>query len=97
MGSSSGSPLQARLEVNVFTIILILAAIIVLISIVYFISRLITGYLNSPEYLEKKKNRPTSAGDINEIATRCSLAKEEKDVLALICKANRTPNIRFMG
>ena len=96
MGSISGSPLQARLEVNVFTIILILAVIIVLISVVYFISRLITGYLNSPEYLEKKKNRPTSAGDINEIATRCSLAKEEKDVLALICKANRTPNIRFM-
>lgn len=96
MGSSSGSPLQARLEVNVFAILLILAAIIVVIAFIYVISRLITNYLNSPEYLEKKKNSPTSAKDINEISTHCSLTKEEKEVLSLICKNNRTPNIKYM-
>lgn len=96
MGGTSGSPLQARLEVNVFSVILILAAIIVVLAIVYIISRLITNYLNSPDYLEKKKNRPTSQKDINEIAVRCSLAKEEKDILSNICKNNRTPNIKYI-
>ena len=96
MGGTSGSPLQARLEVNVFSVILILAAIIVVITVVYMISKIITNYLNSPEYIEKKKNRPTSQKDINEIATRCSLSKEEKDILSNICKNNRTPNIKYI-
>ena len=63
MGSTSGSPLQARLEVNVFMVILILIAIIVVVAFIYVISRLITNYTNSPEYIEKKKNRPTSHKD----------------------------------
>lgn len=92
----TGSPLQARLEVNVFSIILILIAIIFLIALVYIISKAFTNYINSPGYLEKKKNRPTSIKDINELSAQCSLVKEEKDVLTLICRNHKTPNIKYL-
>ncbi|MCR4822788.1 MAG: PilZ domain-containing protein [Treponema sp.] len=92
----SGSPLQARLEVNVFTVILILLALVFLITVIYFLSKTITSYFNSPAYIEKKKNRPTSAKDINEVSTACGLTREEKDILAAICKNHRTPNIKFI-
>ena len=92
----TGSPLQARLEVNVFSVILILVAIIFIIGIIYIISKSITNYHNSPAYLEKKKNRPTSIKDITELSSQCSLVKEERDVLALICKNHKTPNIKYV-
>ena len=92
----TGSPLQARLDVNVFSIIIILVAIIFVIGIIYSISKVFTNYINSPAYLEKKKNRPTSVKDLTELANHCSLVKEEKDVLALICKNHRTPNIKYI-
>lgn len=92
----TGSPLQARLEINVFSVIIILIAIIFVIGCIYAFSKVITTYLNSPAYLEKKKNRPTSAKDLNELSSQCSLVKEEKDVISLICKNHRTPNIKYI-
>ena len=92
----TGSPLQARLEVNIFTVVIILIAIIFVIALIYFVSRTITNHLNSPAYIEKKKNRPTSLKDINELSTLCSLVKEERDILSIICKNHKTPNIKYI-
>ena len=92
----TGSPLQARLDVNVFSIILILIVIFFVIALIFIISKFITSYVHSPAYIEKKKNRPTSAKDINEISVLCSFSKEEKEVLSQICKIYRTPNIKFL-
>ena len=92
----TGSPLQARLEVNVFSVVLIIIGIFFVIGLVYAVSRMITTYLNSPAYLEKKKNRPTSIKDITEISNQCALVKEERDVLFLICKNHKTPNIKYI-
>lgn len=92
----TGSTIQARAELNVMKVVIILAAVFLAIAVVYIISKAITGYLNSPAYIEKKKNRPTSAKDISEIAASCSLVKEERDVFALICKAHDTPNIKYL-
>ncbi|WP_294427704.1 PilZ domain-containing protein [uncultured Treponema sp.] len=92
----TGSPLQARLDVNIFSVILILLLIIFIITVIFVISKLATNYVRSPAYIEKKKNRPTSLKDINEIAALCSLTKEEKEVLAQMCKMYRTPNIKYL-
>ena len=59
MGGGSGSPLQARLEVNVFSVIIILIAVFFVIALIYIVSKTITNYLNSSAYIEKKKSRPT--------------------------------------
>ena len=92
----SGSTIQARAELNIFKVALIFVIIIFVIAVIFIISKTITTYMNSPAYIEKKKNRPTSVRDINEIAQLCSLVKEEKDVLSLICRTTRTPNIKFL-
>ena len=91
----SGSTIQARAELNILNVAIIFVLIIFGIITFYTISKAITNYLNSPQYLEKKKNRPTSIKDINELSTHCSLDKEEKDVLTLICKNHKTPNIKY--
>ena len=92
----SGSTIQARAELPVFKVIIIVVAIFFVIALAYIISRFITNYLNSPAYIEKKKNRPTSPKDLNEVSALCSLVKEEKEVLQLICKEHRTPNIKYI-
>ncbi len=92
----SGSTIQARAELPVFKVVIIVAVIFILIALVYIISRLITSYLNSPAYLEKKKNRPTSLKDITELSARCTLVREEREVLTQICKNHKTPNIKYI-
>lgn len=92
----SGSTIQARAELPVFKVILIVGGIFVVITFAYIISKLISNYHNSPAYLEKKKNRPTSQKDLAELSAKCSLAKEEKEVLAQICRTHKTPNIKYI-
>lgn len=98
MGGNSGSTIQARGEVasHLFLIILVVAIIIIAFFCIYFISKAITKYLNSPAYIEKKKSKPTSIKDINEVSAACNLVKEEKDILWNLCKINKTPNIRYL-
>lgn len=92
----TGSTIQARAELPVFKVIIIIATIFFLIALVYLVSRAVTNYLNSPAYIEKKKNRPTSIKDVTELSTQCSLVREEKEVLIQICKTHRTPNIKYL-
>ncbi|MBQ0051733.1 MAG: PilZ domain-containing protein [Treponema sp.] len=98
MNGNTGSTIQARAEVgsHLFTILFIVAVIVFALLAVYFISKAITKYHNSPAYLEKKKKRPTSVKDINEIAQICALVKEEKDLLFHFCKEVSTPNIMYL-
>lgn len=98
MGGNSGSTITARQEVgaNLLTIILIVAVIIIGIACVYLISRAVSKYHNSPAYLEKKKKRPTTIKEINEVASLCGLIREEKEILIKICHEIRTPNIMFL-
>lgn len=92
----TGSTIQARSELPVIKVVLIIGGIFVAVALIFVISKVITNYLNSPAYLEKKKNRPTSLKDITELSTACSLVKEERDVLSQICKAHSTPNIKYL-
>ena len=92
----TGSTIQARAELPVFKVIIIIVAIFLLIALIYLVSHSVTKYLNSPAYIEKQKNRPTSLKDINELSTLCSLVKEERDVLSAICKNHKTPNIKYI-
>lgn len=98
MGGGTGSTIQARQELgqHLFSIILIVAIVVFLIICIYFISKAITKYHNSPAFLEKKKNRPTSLKDINEVVAFCSLEKDEKDVLTELCRKNKSPNILYL-
>lgn len=95
MGGGSGSPIVARTQVNLLLVIAILVSIIVVIVIIYLISKAIRDYHNSPAYFEKKRLRPTSSGDISEIARQCKLVRDERDVLQQICHKTPSPNILY--
>lgn len=98
MGGGTGSTIQARQELgqNIFSIIIIVAIVAFLIFCVYFISRAITKYHNSPAYLDKRKKRPTTIKDINGVSSACSLTKEEKYVLTEFCRKNRHLNLLYL-
>lgn len=98
MGGGSGSTILARQELghNIFSIILIVVIVVFLIICVYFISKAITKYRNSPEFFEKQKKRPTSPKDINNVASACSLTKEEKNILIEFCRENKHLNLLYL-
>lgn len=98
MGGGTGSTIQARQELsqNLFSIILIVVIVVFIILCIYFISKAITKYHNSPAFLEKKKTRPTSPKDINEVSSHCNLSKEEKNVLIEFCRENKHLNLLYL-
>ena len=91
----SGSPIEARTTLNVFAVILIVALIAAAIAIFFFISRYVTTYKTSPAYLERKRAKPTTIADLNQVAKECGLEKEEKDILWAISKKNSSMNLLF--
>ncbi len=95
MGGGSGSPVLARSQLNIFLVIALILGVITFLSIIYVISKLISNYHRSPQYLEKKRRRPTSNSDINEISRYSHLSKEEHAILSRLCKENPTPNILY--
>ena len=44
----TGSTIQARAELNVFKVAIIIVAVVFVIALIYIISRSITSYMNSP-------------------------------------------------
>lgn len=95
-GSNSGSTIQARGEVNVLGYAILIVVIVLVLAAIFFISKYILSYKNSPQYVERQKRRPTSVSDINQIAKEAQLSKEEKNILMEITKVKRTPNILYL-
>lgn len=92
----SGSPLQARSQLNVLAVILVVLGIFAVIAIIYLLARFITAYKNSEAYLEREKKKPTNFALVNEVAKTARLLKEERDILWKICKAHPTPNLSYL-
>ncbi|MBQ7159146.1 MAG: PilZ domain-containing protein [Treponema sp.] len=95
MGGGSGSPLLARTQVNIFLVIALLMGIIAVLTFIYLVSKIIGNYRKSPQYLEKKRLRPSSTSDVNEVARFSHLTKDERDLLYRACKDNPSPNILY--
>lgn len=91
----TGSPLSARATLNLPLVLVAIGALIVVIAVIYILSRQIHAYLNSPAYLESKKNRPTSTRNINEVSKTAGLIHEERAELIAVCKRHPTPNIAY--
>ncbi|MGI5069604.1 PilZ domain-containing protein [Treponema pectinovorum] len=92
----SGSPLAARLALNIFLAGFIGLAILALFVALYFISKKVDKYKSSEEYAEKNKNKPTSHKDLNEISKKAHLSKNERELLIKIFKLHPLPNIKFL-
>lgn len=98
IGTTSGSGLLARnwLMSNIGYVIAVVIVLILIVAGFWFVSKFLKDYYNSPEYIERKKKRPTSSEDIKEISRKAQLTKSEADALKDLCKTYRTPNIRYL-
>ncbi|MBR1715887.1 MAG: PilZ domain-containing protein [Treponema sp.] len=94
-GTNSGSLVDDRSSDVVMTFMLLFVVLILVISLIFVVSKKIVAYKNSPEHLERQKKRPTSTRDIAEVAREASLSKKEKDLLWKICKTRKTPNVIY--
>lgn len=90
-----GSPLSARQNAPIFLIILILLLIAALVVLVWFISKKISDYYNSPEYEDKQKNRQTTLKDIKLIAEENKIPQDQANLLFYLCKKYKLPNFTY--
>lgn len=91
-----GGTIEARASFPVTQFIIVVALVAAVVAGVFFIARYLTTYKKSAAYLEKQKKRPTKLSDIQEIAHKCKLISEEKDILWAICRDNNAPNILYL-
>lgn len=89
------SPLEARGSFPLGIFFLVIAIIAALIAIVYILIKRRQDYLNSNEYKEKERNRPTARKDITFIEKENGLTKEQANMLWDICEISNAKNIIY--
>ena len=92
---NTGSPLAARLNLNIFAVLIVALVIAIVLAALYFLFKKLEEYKLSPEYAAKQKNHATRNSEIQDTAKRANLNKEEKDVLHSIFKKHPLPNIIY--
>lgn len=93
---NSGSPIAARLSINILSILLVVLIVAAILVILWGISKILEKYKISDSYAEKNKNRPTSKKSINEISKRAKLSADEKELFSKICAEHPLPNINYI-
>ncbi|MBP5402860.1 MAG: PilZ domain-containing protein [Treponema sp.] len=91
----NGSPLAARQNPHVYLVILYLAIFIGIIFIFWLINKIIKKRHESPEYIEAQKQKPTTIKDVQILAKKIELTKEETLLLWKICKSQGAKNIFY--
>lgn len=92
---NTGSPILARINLDVSFIMIVALVILALLAVLYFISINIGKYRASQVYAEKNKDKKTTSKEINSIVKRANLEKEEKEIIHQIFKTHPLPNINF--
>ncbi len=92
---NSGSPIDARLTLSVFPVIIIALILISFVTVLYFLSKRLSSYKNSKQYAEKNKDKKTTTKEINDVAKRAKLSKTGREILTTIFKEHPLPNIYF--
>lgn len=90
-----GSPVAARQNPMVYTVIVYLVIILAVIFGIWIIHRLIEKKHSSPEWIEAQKVKPTAYKDIQMLAKKIDLNKEEIALLWKICRENEATNIFY--
>lgn len=96
MGITTGSPIQARVEVNILALIFIPLVIIGVFFIIRYFLKKSEEYHKSEKYFEKKKKSPTKKKELSEVVKVSKLTQEEKDILSEICSTHPVPNISYL-
>ncbi len=91
-----GSPLFARQDVGrIYGLIILLLLIIGLLLALAFILRILHQH-TTPEWMAAQKNKATRIANINNVANKYRLTKDEKNLLWNMCHRNDAPNIEYL-
>ncbi len=92
---ATGSPLSARQNPFAYKFILLAIAVCVLIFVIWIIINILKKRKLTPEYIEAQKHRTTKIEDVNALAKKLALTKEETVLLWQICRGTKAENIFY--
>lgn len=95
MNNIAGSPLAARQNPLVYLVVVYLIIAIFIILAIMIVMRIIKKKHESPEYIEKQKQKPTTLQHVTDLAKKLSFSKEEAALLWRVCRNSAAKNILY--
>ena len=92
---ATGSPLSARQNPFAYKFILLAIAVCALLFVIWIIINILKKRRLTPEYIEAQKHRTTKIEDVNALARKLTLTKEESVLLWQICHNAKAENIFY--
>ncbi|HBG65258.1 MAG TPA: hypothetical protein DDW78_02170 [Treponema sp.] len=96
MGNTNGSLVDARQNPILYTIILVVLAVVLVLALVGLVLRQIRARRATSNWLDSKKDAPTSQKNINNVADLAKLTQDERKMLKLICQHFKPKNIEYL-
>ena len=96
MDTATGSPLAARQTALPYTVMAGALIGIGILFVLWLLWRIIQKRKESPEYIEAQKNRPTTLKDIQALAKKISLTRQEALLLYNICFRQKARNVFYL-
>ena len=90
------TPLSARQNPVMYTIVLTFIVVVGLFLALYFILRNIKRFHSSTKYIEAQKSQPTTKKNVQALAKKANLTAEEQALLWDICKRTKAKNIEYL-
>lgn len=95
MDTATGSPLAARQTALPYTVMAGALIGIGILFLLWLLWKILQKRKESPEYIEAQKNRPTTLKDIQALAKKISLTRQEALLLFNICIRYKAKNIYY--
>lgn len=92
----AGSPLAARQSALPYAVLMGGLILIGILFLIWLASRIIKKHRESPEYIEKMKNRQTTLQDVQALAKKIDLSRAEAMTLYNICSKQKSRNIYYL-
>jgi len=89
------TPLQARNNLPLVSLILIFLLIILILVCIWFLYTKYSKFIHSEAYLEKEKTRQTKKKDIKYLAKEHNLSQNQENLLWEICSITEAPNVIY--
>ncbi|MCR4742227.1 MAG: PilZ domain-containing protein [Treponema sp.] len=92
---NGGSLIQARSNLPVGIIILIVIIIAVVLTALWFISKMLLDYKKSDKFINKEKNKPTKHSDVVKFCKENNFNNEQISLLWEVFSITKSPNIMY--
>ena len=95
MDTATGSPLAARQTALPYTVMGAALIGLAVVFLLWLLWRILQKRKLTPEYIEAQKNRPTTLADVQAVAKKISLSRQEALLLYNLCFRYKARNILY--